>query len=114
MNKRTWHTKATVATDRHRDKVDALRRGVLESDAVTDRARRAAAASGAGEDFPTQLGAYLSKVRDASFRVSDVDFANLREAGYGEEEIFELTIAAALGAALLRRGAGLAALRGEA
>lgn len=100
-----------AAVDRHADKVAALRRAVLESDGMTDRASRSAAA--AGDDAPAPLGDYLAKVRDASFRITDADVADLRTAGHSEEEIFELTIAAALGEALQRRDAGLAALRGE-
>ena len=111
MSKRKGRPQATIAAGRHSEKVFALRRAVFDSEAVTDRASRRAAA--AGDELAAPLGAYLSKVRDASYRISDSDFADLRTAGYGEEELFELTIAAALGAALLRRDAGLAALRDE-
>ncbi len=100
------------ALDRHAEKVAALRLAVLESDAMTTPATRGTAA--AGDELPGPLGLYLAKVREASFRISDADVADLSTAGHGEEEIFELTIAAALGAALQRRDAGLAALRGEA
>ena len=108
MRKRKAHTQDIAAVNRHADKVAALRRAVLESDSVTAPALRRTAA--AGGDVPAPLGPYLAKVREASFRISDADVADLRTAGYGEEELFELTIAAALGAALQRRDAGLAAL----
>jgi hypothetical protein len=62
---------------------------------------------------PDQLRSYLSKVREASYRITDADFDALHTAGRSDEEIFELTIAAALGAALRSRDAGLRALRGE-
>jgi hypothetical protein len=101
-----------AAADRHADRVAALRRAVLDSDAVTDRATRAAAATGG--DVPGPLGSYLRNVREASYRITDADVDELRSAGHSEEEIFELTIAAALGAALRSRDAGLRALRGEA
>ena len=111
MSKRRGHTGNTAGADRHADKVAALRRAVLDSEAVTDRASRGAAAN--GHDPPAPVAAYLAKVRDASFRITGADVEDLRAAGYGEEEIFELTIAAALGAALRRRDAGLAAFRGD-
>lgn len=110
MSKGTGPTQDDAAVRRHAEKVAALRRAILDSDAVTDRASRRAAA--AGQDLPAPVGAYLAKVRDASFRITDADVGDLRAAGYGDEEIFELTIAAALGAALRRRDAGLDALQG--
>lgn len=97
--------------DRHADRIAALRNTVLDSDAVTDRATRAVAA--AGGDLPEPLGSYVAKVREASHRITDADVAALRHAGHSEEEIFELTVAAAMGAALHRRDAALRALRGE-
>lgn len=111
MGRRRGHGEDGAAVGRHSDKVVALRRAVLDSAAVTDRASRCAAA--AGHELPEPVAAYLAKVRDASFRITDADVADLRTAGYGEEAIFELTIAAALGAALRRRDVGLAAFRGD-
>jgi hypothetical protein len=43
--------------------------------------------------------------------VTDADTAALRAAGYSDDAIFELTVAVALGAGLLRRDVGLAAVR---
>ena len=99
-----------VAADRHADRVAALRRAVFDSDAVTARATRGAAA--AGSELPDPLGSYVSKVREASYRITDGDVRALRSAGCSDEEIFEVTVAAALGAALHSREAGLRALRG--
>jgi len=45
--------------------------------------------------------------------VTDADVAGLAPAGYSEDAVFELTVAAAVGAALNRLERGLAALRGE-
>lgn len=100
-----------AAADRHAERVAALRRAVFDSDAVTDRATRAVAATGG--ELPDPLGSYLSKVREASYRITDGDVDALHAAGHSDEEIFELTVAAALGAALRSRDAGLRALRGE-
>ena len=112
MRNRTGRT-PVAAADRHADRIAALRRAVFDSDAVTDRATRAEAAIGG--DVPDPLASYLTKVREASYRITDADadVAALRNAGHSEEEIFELTVAAALGAALRSRDAGLRALRDE-
>ena len=110
MRNRTGRT-PVAAADRHADRIAALRRAVFDSDAVTDRATRAGAAIGG--DVPASLASYLTKVREASYRITDADVAALRNAGHSEEEIFELTVAAALGAALRSRDAGLRALRDE-
>lgn len=77
---------------------------------MTDPVLRRAAA--AGDEVPAPLARYLSRVREAALRIGDADIDELRSAGHGEEEIFELTVAAAVGAALLRLDAGLAAVRG--
>ncbi|HEV2783920.1 MAG TPA: hypothetical protein VGX25_31420 [Actinophytocola sp.] len=94
--------------DRHAERLDAIRRAVLDGDGVTDRKLRAAAAGGG--PAPEPLSTYVTKVRDASYRIGDGDIALLKAAGLGDEEIFELTVAAALGAALHRFEAGLRAV----
>jgi alkylhydroperoxidase family enzyme len=98
------------AFSHHRSLVDALRAAVFEGPGVTQPAARFAAAR--GEAFDEPMVSYLSKVRDASYRVIDEDVAALRAAGHSEEEIFELTVAVALGEALRGLDAGLDALRG--
>jgi hypothetical protein len=50
---------------------------------------------------------------DASYRITDANFTALKAAGYGEDEIFELTVAAALGASLRHLDAGMRAVREE-
>ncbi|MEI8411810.1 hypothetical protein [Kribbella sp. CCNWLW201] len=46
--------------------------------------------------------------------MTDADVAELRAVGVSEDEIFEITVAAALGAACHRLDAGLRVLREEA
>ena len=96
--------------DRLAELVAALRRGVLDSEAATDRTTRAEAASGSATD--PRLADYVRKVHEASYKLTDADIAALREQGFDEEEIFEVTIAAAVGAATRRLDAGLRAVRG--
>jgi alkylhydroperoxidase family enzyme len=53
-------------------------------------------------------------VREQSYRISDADFARLTATGLGDDAIFEITISAAVGAALQRLDAGMRAVRGRA
>ncbi|SDI34022.1 hypothetical protein SAMN05192558_107215 [Actinokineospora alba] len=95
--------------DPHATALDALRAAVLDGPGATDQATRAAAASGG--PLPDPLGAYVTKVREQSYRVADEDITCLRASGLDEEQIFELTVATALGAALTRLDVGLRAVR---
>jgi alkylhydroperoxidase family enzyme len=55
--------------------------------------------------------AYCDTVRRHAYRVTDAQVDELRAAGLGEDEIFELTVAAAAGAGLERLEAGLRAMQ---
>jgi len=63
-----------------------------------------------GEDA---LGRYVDMVARHAYKLTDDDLAALQRAGSSEDAIFEITVSAALGAALGRLERGLAALRGE-
>ena len=93
---------------RHAEKFAALRGRVLQGPGVVDVATRAAAFEGVG--VPDELASYVEKVVKHAYKVTDSDIERLRAAGYSEDAIFELTLAAALGAADTRLAAGLAAL----
>lgn len=97
------------ALARHAGLVAAVRRAVFEDPAETEPALRRGA--GAGSPLADPWGTYAEKVRDHSYRITDADMAALKAAGRTEEEIFEITVAAATGAALQRLEAGLRALR---
>lgn len=64
-------------------------------------------------DIPSELTSYIDKVALHAYKVTDEDVEALREAGYSEDAIFEITLSAALGAGLARLERGLAALRGD-
>ncbi len=96
------------ATD-PRDPVGSIRHNVLAGPGVTDPSLRFAAAS--GSSAPASWDAYVGLVRDASYRVSDDDVLSLAVAGHSEDEIFEVTVAAAVGAALRSFDAGSEAIR---
>jgi len=72
--------------------------------------RRAAMQRGT---LPTPLAGYVDKVARHAYRVTDTDVAALQRAGQSDDALFEITVAAALGAALYRLDKGMAALRGE-
>jgi hypothetical protein len=88
--------------------LDTLRRRITEGPGVTSPAERQAAAAGAFE--ATALGAYLDRVRYAAIEVTDEEVAALRAGGLSDDALFELTVAAALGAADRMLAGGLAAI----
>src|SRR2546421_227979 len=51
--------------------------------------------------------------RYAAYTATDEDLAALQRAGHSDDALFEVTVSAALGAALARLERGLAALRGK-
>ena len=65
------------------------------------------------QKVPAPLASYLEKVSLHAYKVTDADVAALAPAGYSEDAAFEVTVAAAVGAALYRLECGMAALRGE-
>ncbi len=75
--------------------------------AVLDRAR------GLGGGVPPELQTYVDMVATHAYKVTDRDVKALQRAGQSEDAVFEITVAAAVGAALHRLDRGLAALRGE-
>ncbi|MDX8056768.1 hypothetical protein SK571_46015 [Lentzea sp. BCCO 10_0798] len=100
----TGPTNGAKTGDRHDRLAGNLRTTVFDSPAKTDPATRHAAAS--GEPAGTPWASYAAKVRDASFRVTDIDITDLKASGLSEDEIFEITAAAAVGAALRSLDAG--------
>jgi alkylhydroperoxidase family enzyme len=57
-----------------------------------------------------ELAAYLEKVRTRAYSVTDADVEQLKAAGLSEDEIFEQTVAAAIGEGLRRLDAAAAAI----
>ena len=75
---------------------EALRRAVLEHASI-----------------PPALASYVDTVKRHAYKVTDADIAALQRAGHSDDALFEMTVAAAVGAALHRLDRGMAALRGE-
>ena len=67
-----------------------------------------------GEDIAPDLAGYIDKVALHAYEVRDEDLAALKQAGNSDDVLFEVTVSAALGAAVGRLERGLDALRAEA
>ena len=77
-------------------------------DALIARLRDAARPE---REVPDSFGPYLTKVRERAYTVTDEDVQALEDGGHSEDEIFELTVSAAVAAGLERLEAGLRVLR---
>ena len=112
-----------TTNDRFSANTQAMIEAALTDSGDTDSALRRAIAAHAYElgghalhkssEIPTELQTYVKKVALYAYKVTDEDVAALREAGYSEDAIFEITVSAALGAGIARLDRGLAALEGE-
>ena len=85
-----------------------LRHTVLDAPATADAALRRAAYG--AEDLAEPLSGFVETLRRHAYRVQDHDIDGLHDAGYSDDQILEVVIAAALGAGDARLRAGLAAL----
>ncbi|MGH3377832.1 MAG: hypothetical protein ACRDP6_24170 [Actinoallomurus sp.] len=88
--------------------VSDLRAAVFEGSGRIDSAVRQSAAT--GEALSEPWLSYTAKVRDEPWGLTDSDIENLKAAGHGEDEIFEMTVAAAVGASLYALDVGLRTL----
>jgi alkylhydroperoxidase family enzyme len=59
---------------------------------------------------PEEMEALVEKIAACPWSVADADIARLRDAGYSEDQIYELLLAAATGAGMRRFDAGLRAM----
>jgi alkylhydroperoxidase family enzyme len=95
--------------------VEALLGSAGKSDPALLRAVFEWTRRGGGEIPATQPGAFelrelVEKINELPWTVSDEDFSRLRQAGYSEDQLFELTVASAAGAGIRRFEAGLRAI----
>ena len=105
------HDRTVHPTDRHHEAFEALQTAILDEDglAVTPAEVRRAAAERV--DVPERFAAYVDTIHDHAYQVSDRTIMDLRAAGAGQDEVFEVTVSSAFGAARDRLEAGLAAVR---
>lgn len=107
----------------HAEHLQRLIEAVLQSPGDTDASTRRAveeycanpggSTSRTDGGMPADLAGYLKKVALHAYKTTDEDIEALRQAGYSEDAIFEITLSAALGAGLARLERGLAALKGD-
>jgi hypothetical protein len=62
-------------------------------------------------EVPDSFEPYVTKVRERAYAITDEDVQALKDRGHSEDEIFELTVSAAVAAGLERLEAGLSTLR---
>jgi hypothetical protein len=65
------------------------------------------------QELPTELVSYVNKVALYAYKVTDQDVQQLKDAGYSEDVIFEITLCASVGAGLARLERGRQALKGS-
>lgn len=108
--------------NRYLDLVERLKESVLTGRGATDPALRRAVEARTAElsgrpgapagGVPPDLKEHVDKIALHAYTITDEDVAALKAAGYSEDAIFEISIAAALGAGVARLERGLSALRG--
>jgi hypothetical protein len=96
--------------DRRADLASRLQTAVFESPAMTVPEVRSAAAAG-GSTLPNDRASYADRVQSSSKSITGNDIGSLRDGGASEDEVFEITVAAAVGASLRSLDAGLEAVR---
>jgi 50S ribosomal subunit-associated GTPase HflX len=90
--------------------VQRLKAAVFDSAGHTPIELRRAVAEQRMGDVPQNLRNYVAKVAQHAYKVTDDDVAALKAAGYTEDQLFEITGSAAVGAALLRLQRGMDAV----
>jgi alkylhydroperoxidase family enzyme len=93
--------------------VQRLKDAVFDSTGHTSRELRRAVADQRLNDLPETLRDYVAKVAKYAYKVTDEDVTALKAAGYSEDQIFEITASASVGAALARLERGMAAVKGS-
>ncbi len=100
---------AETTSDPYESLFKQMEEAMLSGPGVLDPTVRKAASR--GEEIAGVLGPYVKKVTQRAYEITDQDIAALGQAGYTEDQIFEATVSAALGAGIVRGEAGLNALR---
>ena len=101
-------TTAAISADPYAMKMTRLRHAVTSSPASLPVVVRQTITAGRNVSGP--LGSYVRKVAERAYEITDEDIASLHAANYTDDEIFEATVSAALGAGLFRLDCVLRAL----
>jgi hypothetical protein len=86
----------------------ALASRILEGEGKASPSERKAAFDSSG--LPEPAGTLVDKVARHAYRVTDEDFAAVRESGLSEDQVFEIVVCAAIGQATRQYDAAFAAL----
>jgi hypothetical protein len=100
-------SKKPTTADPHAALRDQVLRSVLEGPGESEAAIRRAAAAGTG--VLDDLRVLVEKIHRHAYRVTDEEVAAL-QAKYGDDQLFEIVVSAAVGASRQRLDAGLRAL----
>lgn len=111
-----------MTSPRYTHYTQQLQEAVLDSPGETASALRHAIQEQAAQwschstaavgQIPQEVLAYVKKVALHAYKTTTEDIEALRNAGYSEDALFELTLSAALGAGMVRLERGLIALKG--
>ncbi len=80
--------------------------------AVEAYAARLCGGSGEPPEIPANLEEYVRKVALYADKTTDEDIQRLKDVGYSEDAVFEITLSASMGAGLARLERGLMVLKG--
>ena len=98
----------SASHDRKRVTYQALADRILTGPGTTSAAHRASAFASAG--IAPAVDPLLTKVANRPTHITDTDYAAAKAAGFTEDQLFELVIAAAAGRSARMYNSGLAAL----
>ena len=87
---------------------EALTSRVLEGDGKASPTERKAAFNNSGLAGP--VNTLVDKIVTKAYKVTDEDIAAARESGHNEDQVFEIVVCAAIGAATRQYDTALAAL----
>lgn len=99
---------AAISFDPYAAKMTRLRHAVTAHPASLPTIVRQTITAGRNVSGP--LGSYVRKVAERAHEITDEDIASLHAANYTDDDIFEATVSAALGAGLFRLDCVLRAL----
>ncbi len=99
------------STEHHREAFDELQTAIMDGDEVAVTSVEVRRAAAERRNVPERFVAYVDTIHDHAYQVSDRTVADLRAMGASQDEVFEVTISAAFGAARDRLEAGLTGLR---
>ena len=91
--------------------IDRTVKAITDAPGETAAEMRRSLIEGRCDHVPEAMKPYTDKVARHAWKVNDEDVAALRARGYTEDQIFEATASAAVGAALMRLNKAMTVLR---